>query len=319
MRILVALSTAALLLWTAGSTQAQWDVFNNDCPQWKMEASILALDRPGDDNGVPLITNSLTLETLFNSGQATDLNTAAGMDISLQWHNRFGVELELEGSFAGWDRSDTFLGPNLETPFLVGLSPDEINYQYDSDLFSIELNHRQEFTPGLTLLCGPRFLFLEERVQVDTSTTITPPVPLPIFQFDTSTIVDAKNPLLGAQVGAELDFQLTQNINIQGFIKAGGYENFSSASIFQATTGFDDTESDRQKSAGSFVGEVGGRAYFIVLPGSCSFYAGYEAMWIDNVALAPVQFITVNNANNDVILGVTPFIHGAVFGFEFHR
>jgi hypothetical protein len=37
---------------------------------------------------------------------------------------------------------------------------------------------------------------------------------------------------------------------------------------------------------------------------------------IDNVALA-VQFITFNNANNDVILGVTPFIGGAVFGMEF--
>jgi hypothetical protein len=31
---------------------AQWDVYNNDTPRWKMEASV-PLDRKGDDNGVP--------------------------------------------------------------------------------------------------------------------------------------------------------------------------------------------------------------------------------------------------------------------------
>ncbi len=319
MRILVALSTAALLLWTAGSTQAQWDLYNNDTPRWKMEASVLALDRPGDDNGVPLISDSLTLATLFNSGQATDLNTAPGMDISLQWFNRYGIEMELEGAYARWDRADTFLGPNLETPFLPGFSPNDINYEYESNLFSLELNVRREFTPGLTFLFGPRFVFLEERVQVDTTTTITPPVPFPIFDIETETIVDAKNPLFGGQVGAEWDFLVSRDINVQTYIKVGGYGNFSSASVHQSTTGFDDTESDRQKSAGSFVGEVGGRVYFNVVPSACAFYAGYEASWIDNVALAPVQFITVNNANNDVILGVTPFMHGAVFGLQFMR
>jgi hypothetical protein len=186
-------------------------------------------------------------------------------------------------------------------------------------LFSIELNVRREFTPGLTFLFGPRFLFLEERVQVDTTTAIVLPAPLPLFEFDTATVVDTKNPLLGAQVGAEWDFQLTRDINVQSYIKVGGYENFSSASVQQSATGFEDTESDRQKAAGSFVGEVGGRVYFNIIPSACAFYAGYEASWIDNVALAPVQFITVNNPNNDVILGVTPFMHGAVFGLQFMR
>ena len=319
MRIFVALSTAALLLWAAGSTQAQWDLYNNDSPRWKMETSILALDRQGDDNGIPLITDSLTLGTLFNSGQATDLNTAAGMEISLQFFTRYGMEMEVETSFAQWDRADTFLGPNLETPFLPGISPDEIDYQYESNLFSLELNARQEITPGVTFLLGPRFVYLDERIQVDSNTTIFPPVPFPIFELETQTVVDTKNPLLGGQVGAEWDFQLTADAHIQSFIKAGGYANFSSAFVQQSTTGFDDTESDREKSAGSFVGELGGRIYFAVIPSACSVYAGYEAMWIDNVALAPVQFTTVNNANNDVILGVTPFIQGAVFGLEFLR
>jgi len=318
-KFLVALSTAALLLWTTGSTYAQWDVYNNDSPRWKMEASVIAADRPGDDNGIPLINNSLTLEPLFTSGQATDLNTAPGMEISLQYFNQFNVEMEIEGSLIHWDRADTFEGPNLETPFLIGLSPDFIDYNYESDLFSIEWNCRQELAPGLTFLIGPRFLYLEERAQVNTQTTILPPIPLPEFTFFTESTIDTENPLLGVQVGAEWDFQITRDLYANGFIKAGVYENFSSAFVAQSVTGFDDTESDRQKNAGSFVGELGGKIYYSIIPSSCSVFIGYEANWIDNVALAPVQFITFNNLNDDVVLGVTPFFHGAVFGFEFMR
>jgi hypothetical protein len=61
-----------------------------------------------------------------------------------------------------------------------GIQSDEIDYEYDSDLFSLEWNIRRE-CPGTTFLFGPRFIFLEERVQVDTATTIIPPIPLPIF------------------------------------------------------------------------------------------------------------------------------------------
>ena len=318
MRILVALISTALLLWASGSTQAQWDIYNNDSPRWKMESSILALDRRGDDNGVPLITDSLTRATLFESGQATDLNTAAGVDISVQFHPYGVVEMEIEGSFARWESALDFFGPNLATPFLPPtFSPDEINYQYESNLFSLELNARREIAPGLTFLFGPRFVYLEENAQVDTTTTIIPPPPLPIFSATTQTVIDTKNPMFGGQIGAEWDFQLARDIRVHSFIKAGGYENLSSAFVQQSVSGFDDTESDRQKAAGSFVGEVGGRVYFDIIPRACSFYAGYEAMWIDNVALAPVQFITVNNADADVILGVTPFVQGAIFGFEF--
>jgi hypothetical protein len=318
-RIFVALLTAALWLWSLGSTQAQWDVFNNDAPQIKIEAAVLALDRSRDDNGIPLITNSLTFETLFDSGQATDLNTAAGVDISLQFWSHYGVEMEVEGGYAHWERSDSFLGPFLETPFLPQLSPDEINYQYDSKLFSVEWNCRREWTPGFTFLLGPRFVYLEEYVRTDTSTTIFQPLPLPVLEFETLTTVDTKNPLVGAQLGGELDVLLTGNIAFEGYIKAGAYANFSSAFVHQESTGFDDLDSDRTKSAGSFVGELGGRLYYYVHPGACSFFVGYEATWIDNVALAPVQFITFENLNNDVILGVTPFVGGAVFGLEFLR
>jgi hypothetical protein len=314
---MVALICSALVLCAAGTAQAQWDVFHNDTPRWKMEASVLALDRPGDDNGIPLITNSLTRETLFQSGQATDLNGTAGVDISVQFHPYGVVEMEIEGSFARWDTAHDFFGPNLSTPFLPDLSPDEINYRYDSDLFSIELNGRREIAPGLTFLLGPRFVYLAETVQTNTSTQIVPAPPLPVFDFETETIIDTKNPLVGAQLGAEWDFLLTRDIRIHSFIKAGGYANFSSATRRNTVTGFDPDLVESTKSAGSFVGETGGRIYFDIYPRACSLYLGYEATWIDNVALAPVQFVTVNNPNSDVILGVTPFIQGGVFGLEF--
>lgn len=317
MRKLIALCSAVMGLSFGGSAAAQWDLYHNDAPRWRMEGSLLAMDRSGDDNGLPLITDSLTLETLFNSGQATDLNTDLGVDISILSHPYGPVEWELEGLFARWETARYFNGPNLETPFLPGLSPDSIDYVYDSDLFSLELNARREWGPGFTFLIGPRFVYLDERVQTDTSTTIVQPIPLPDFTFQTQTIVDTKNPLVGGQVGAEIDWLLTQSLRMHGYVKAGGYANFSSAFVSQAATGLDTTNSDRQKSAGSFLGELGGRLYYQISPRACSFFLGYQAIWIDNVALAPVQFVTVNNINEDVILGVTPFIQAAEFGFEF--
>lgn len=320
MRISVALITAALLTWATCSTQAQWDAFNNDSPRWKMEASILALDRSGDDNGIPLVSDTLTLETLLDSDRATDLNTAAGMDILLQFQNRFGVEMDIKGSYARWDRDANIIGPGIETPFLpIGFEPFDVNYLYESDLFSLELNCRREITPCFTFLYGPRFVYLDEHVQFDTATEIVPPVPLPIFDIETTDTVDTKNPLLGFQIGADLDFQLVGNFYMKGFIKAGAYANWSTAFLQHQETGFDDIESERHKSGGSFVGETGGRIYYWIIPSACSFYAGYQAQWIDNLALAPVQLYTFDNIDEDVILGSTAFIQGAVFGFEFQR
>lgn len=317
MKVIVALSTAALLLWTAGATHAQWDIYNNDSPRWKMEATGLALDRPGDDNGLVLISDDLTLTPLFVSGQATDLNTSPGMDVSLQYFNRFGMEMEIEGMLAHWDRSDQFIGPGLATPFVPDVLFDEINYGYDSDLFSLEWNFRQEFTPGVTLMWGPRFVYLEEVAAVDATAEIIPPIPFPPFDLNASVAASTKNPLLGLQVGAEWDFQLTRDMYAEGFIKAGVYENFSSSFLVREVTGFDPIESEATKNAGSFVGELGGRIYYSIIPSGCSLFVGYEAQWIDNVALAPVQMLTFDNPDADVILGVTPFFHGAVFGLEF--
>ena len=71
------------------------------------------------------------------------------------------------------------------------------------------------------------------------------------------------------------------------------------------------------RNVGSFVGEVGGKVYFDAIPGSLSFFLGYEATWIDNVALAPVQAQTLTPT--EIITGVTPFFHAVTFGAQYRR
>ncbi|NIO39282.1 MAG: hypothetical protein GTO41_03200 [Burkholderiales bacterium] len=69
-----------------------------------------------------------------------------------------------------------------------------------------------------------------------------------------------------------------------------------------------------EKSHGSLVAEVGGKLYYDVVPGTASFFLGYEATWLDGVAVAPSQAI---NNFNPINSSTTPFINGAVLGAMF--
>ena len=69
--------------------------------------------------------------------------------------------------------------------------------------------------------------------------------------------------------------------------------------------------SNLTRTVGTFLGEVGGRVHFDIVPGNVSVFAGYEATWLDQVGLAPAQFLA---GLGSVTVSNTPFIHGIVFG-----
>jgi hypothetical protein len=296
-------------------SQAQWAYYNNDSSRFSIDASVILLDREGDDNNVALIQNDLTLAPLLTSGQATDLNTTAGIEMAMMFHGPAGREIEIESSYAQWDTAFSFFGENLETPFLPNLNPHDINYAYDSQLFSIEVNIRREWTPGLTFLIGPRFLSLQEHTEFDSQTTIIIPPPQPNVEFVTRNVIDTTNPLIGGQIGMEWDFQLSRDLYVNSYIKAGAFGNAARATLTSETTIQALLEERRTKNSGAFVGEVGGRLNYSIFPSALSAFVGYQAMWIDGVALAPPQFINVNN-DGALFVANTPFFHGAVFGLE---
>ncbi len=235
--------------------------------------------------------------------------------MSMMFHGPAGREIEIETSYAQWDTAYTFYGEHLATPFLPNVNPHDINYDYDSRLFSIELNIRRECTPGLTFLIGPRFVSLEEHAHFDSLTTIIFPPPQENSEFFTDNRIDTTNPLIGGQVGMEWNFQFSRDISVNSFVKAGGFANAARATLTSETSIQQLTEERRTKNSGAFVGEVGGRVNYDIFPQALTAFIGYQAMWIDGVALAPAQFINVHN-NGALFVENTPFFQGAVFGLE---
>lgn len=323
MRTFSIISSFVLLLATLGvvaPANAQWPQTTAHNP-WSLEIGAKAYDRPGAKNASPLITNSVTRETLFDTEGATDLGTAPAAEIKFNFNTRNGQELELRTIIAQWDESsDPFLGPNLESPFFPSTSvPGQINFDHDSDYFSFELMGRRAVRPGIVLMFGPRLVSTKDQLTYRSTTTFDPGSGALPVTLNTSNATEATNILMGLQGGFELNRPITNGIYASSFMRVGGYYNptevnFSDSNSITTIT----NNNTMSKSTGSFLGEVGGRVYMDIVPNCCSGYVGYEANWIDGIALAPAQIspgstgfpLAVDTAN-------TMFFHGVTFGLKF--
>ncbi len=315
MKLLNSLLAVALVAAGTQAAMAQWpETTRTDNGRWWMEAGAKAYDRPGNTLGLPLITNEVTNEVLFTSDQVFDLNSAAGAEIRFGSQTGWGCDWDFGMSLGGWDSSFDFVGPDLESFFFQGLDPDNVGFDYESDFYSLELNWRKPCIPGLTFTTGPRYFQLSEDLTLSTSTEFaTPQGP---FTFNTSDFLEVRNSAIGWQIGFEYNQPVSRDVYLQGYIRTSGMVKESTV---ERTT--DDNVSDpvfdnRDKSSGMFIGHTGGRAYFQILPGSLHTYVGYEATWVDGVALAPVQFL-----NQSVIETLptdnTVFWHAVTFGARF--
>ena len=279
-------------------------------PRFSVEFGAKAYDRPGDDLGLPIITDGITNEIFLDSNDASDLGTAGGAEVKFNWLNKHGRELELRTIIADWEETTAFGGDNLVSPFFIvpGTEPTSINYNYDSDFFSIELMGRRAIRPGVTVMFGPRIVSTKDRVEVTGSRFVGP------TEFTEIQTIEATNILLGLQGGLEFNFPIADGIRLNGFGRFGGYTNPTEANFSTIDPLGNEIESTLTKSTGSFLAEVGGRLYVDIIPNCLSTYVGYEATWIDGLALAPAQF--VGNGLNGVETANTPFFNAATLGVQ---
>ncbi len=286
--------------------------------RWTVEFGAKAYDRPGDDLALPLITDEITLAPLFDSTQASDLGNTVGAEVKFSFVTPVGKELEIRSILASWDEAYEFEGDNLQSPFFPSpdLIPTTVNYDYESDYFSIEVMRRQNISPGVTLMFGPRFVSTRDRVKLGGSISIDPGDGTTVDFTQTQT-TEATNALIGLQTGLELNIPMNRYFYVNSFIRAGGYMNPTEVTTSVSdTVSTVETQTSQTKSTGSFLGEVGGRLYVDIVPNSVSSYVGYEATWIDGVALAPAQLITTGATG--IQTGNTPFFHAISFGLNFN-
>ena len=132
----------------------------------------------------------------------------------------------------------------------------------------------------MTVLAGFRWAELLEELQG----ILAPPDTGGAGAFwDTQT----KNNLYGLQIGAEARLFERGRFSIGGVLKAGAYDNHAevASSARMARIWFGDSCTTDNFA---FLGEIGVQCKYQVLP-RLSLKAGYEAMWLEGVALAPGQ------------------------------
>ncbi len=311
-----ALMFAALGLATPAG--AQWPQTTDHNP-WSLEIGGKAYNRPGSKLDIPLITDSITRETVFNAGDATELGSTAAAEIKFDFNSKTGQDWQIRSILANWEESsDPILGPNLESPFFpTGIVPDQFNYDYDSSLFSVELMGRRAVRPGIVLMFGPRVVSTKDTVFQRSRLVVNPGGGVPPITVTSESITEATNILMGLQSGLELNRPVANGIYASSFIRAGGYYNPTEVN-FTDNSSFSPTVSNTlTKSTGSFLGEVGGRVYMDIVPNCFSGYVGYEANWIDGIALAPPQLLQPVSPTPSIETANTVFFHGLTFGLKF--
>lgn len=310
------------LLCTTESN-AQWPTDFQNLGQSYLEISGKIYDRPGDDLGLPLIVNGITGDSLLTSGDVTDLNGGGGAEARFGSTGRRGRNWGIRTFIGTWDSEFLFDQPNLQSPLIPPVddmgtlfSPDVIDLNYDSEIYSFEFNFRRPLTSGITLIGGPRFIRLNELLTFTTDSVIDI-APLGLVDFESENSIETTNNLVGAQIGALMNLPISRDIYFNGFIRTGVYGNFMRLDTSAETSLTDVTTQRIEESTSAFVAEVGGKLFVDFVPGSLSGFTGYEATWLDAVALAPVQALTTEptsiNTRN------TPFFHALTFGIQYRR
>ncbi len=284
----------------------------------------------------------------FNSNQFRQ-GFSAGPKISLTYHDDSGYSVELS-YFNIFDQSATkTIGPGSPADWLVMKAPGTFwqtqDFPYQgmtwsaaTNLYNVEANGRLELSSRVTVLAGFRWLQLNDNLQG----TLTPadqtaptwktihrdynlfqvaqlPADGPAGNYPPFWNTSTTNNLYGVQIGVDVKMLELGRFSLDGLIKTGIFDNNAEQSTgvslqkvvhpSQATT-----------NHAAFVSEAGLQLKYQVIKG-LALKAGYTALWLDGVALAPGQIQETLTLANVRALGVNcgsgVLFQGATAGLEY--
>ena len=294
--------------------------------RWTVSVEAIVLDRTGGVNrtlvervpgDVPFFLTSIASgPEAFNSNQFQQ-GFSAGPKIDLIYHGDSGYSAELS-YFNIFNQSATkAVGPDNPADWLVMKAPGSFwqtqDFPYQAmawsdttNLYSAEANGRLALSSRVTVLAGFRWLQLNDNLlgtltpadrtepTWKTSCTIstcklsqitdgnTPAGTYPPF-WNTSTV----NNLYGVQIGMDGKILELGRFSLNGLIKIGLFDDNAGQS-----TGVSMQKQVYPSSAGTnhaaFASEAGLQLKYR-LSERLAVKAGYEALWLDGVALAPGQ------------------------------
>ncbi len=359
-RSTIILLAAIILAMPAISSAAQPE--SPKSPRWTLSAEALVLDRVGTARRV-LVEKVPGSEHFANVSSAvsnpalnsTDLEQGYTPGFRLGAAYRFNPKYDISVSYSridDWDTTES-VGPNSPPDWLVMKAPggffqtqdfsfQSMTWDYSTKLQNAELNVQRKCSDRIKILAGFRWLRLKEDLKgtippndrilpiwkIDPNLTLydvarienLPGIPnteeLPPF-WDTAT----KNDLYGLQVGADAKLFERGRFSVNGIVKAGGYWNRASestvVSIEKKLFG-----SNARTDHAAFVGEAGLQCRY-QFTNNMALKVGYEALWLEGIALAPGQiektscaFNPVSVTSTGVNAGSNTLFHGVTAGLE---
>jgi hypothetical protein len=273
---------------------------------WNASADALIMTRSGGK------TSSL----LLNAGTGGELFNAKDFIFPWSVGPRVSVVAEdilcgcdVEASYFGmdgWSAEKSVIAPAAGAQFMVfGQSAatipagSSINYYYVSRLHNAEINVRHQIWECLDFLMGFRYVELHEVLASTVNTTD--------YLND-----NVDNHLYGGQIGMNAQFVCTDRISIEGVLKAGVFGENSDITMQVLNRSLLSGQVDHTAA----LGEVGLIGIFQITD-RLSARLGYQAMWLDGIAIAGDQVENLNPSNPKPYMGGTLFYHGAMAGFEF--
>ncbi len=330
-------------------------------PHWTFSAETIVLNRSGGPNQAlvalvpgavpwyyPAIPNSATYPGVeaLNSNQLWQ-GFAAGPKLGLTYHDDSGYGFELSYFDVLGLSAAKAVGPGDQSNWLVMKAPGTFwqtqDYAYQAmawrdvtSLYSFEANGRLDLSPRVTLLAGLRWLQLNDELDG----TLTPSdLGEPTWKYNsTSTLAQAvpasgatvvinppfwsaktTNNLYGVQIGVAGKLWTLGRLSLDGAIKAGVYDNAAEQSALVSMQK-QLLPAHAATNAAAFAGEAGVRAKY-QLTDSLALKVGYQALWLDGVALAPGQIQKTDTTTSSVsALGVdhgsNALFQGVTLGVE---
>jgi len=265
---------------------------------------------------------------------------AAGPKLGLTYRDPSGLGFELTYFDVLGFSAARAIGPDIPANWLVMKAPGSFwqtqDFPYQAmrwkdatTLYSVEANGRLSVSSRVTLLAGFRFLEVNDELQgtltpfdlgqptwkmADPSSTLwriadpplgTPPAINPPFWTTKTT-----NDLYGFQIGVDGKLWELGPLSLDGLIKAGVYDDSAgqSALVSMAKQLY---PAHAATNAAAFAGEAELNATYQLGKGF-ALKAGYEALWLDGLALAPGQISQTYTTSPSLLSPSTPISASAL-------
>lgn len=239
--------------------------------------------------------------------QNLDLPYRLGPRISIIGYNLAGSNWDAEFTYFdvnGMQTQQASAGATtLFTNPAVNFGARTVSSTYRESLYSTELNLRRRFGDRWTFINGFRWIQLRSDLATDL--------------VGASHRINVNNHLYGYQLGGNMKILSWNNFDLDTWLKAGIYGNAADQETNTVGIGGAAPAFGASGGRAAFVGEIG-------LVGTyrwndwLSFRAGYQAIWLDGLAIAPDQILVSNVATGAAVLDTskTLLYHGGIMGME---